>query len=44
MEPFTRLSPAEAKELLDRGGVQFIDVREPGEYAEGMRPARASCR
>jgi rhodanese-related sulfurtransferase len=34
-EPFTRLSPGAAKEMVDRGGVQFIDVREPQEYAEG---------
>ena len=34
-EPFQRLSPQEAKEMIEKGGVQFIDVREPGEYAEG---------
>lgn len=34
-EPFGRLSPQDAKAMLDRGGVQFIDVREPGEYAGG---------
>jgi rhodanese-related sulfurtransferase len=34
-EPFQRLSPQEAKEMIERGGVQFIDVREPSEYAEG---------
>jgi rhodanese-related sulfurtransferase len=34
-EPFQRLSPQQAQELLAKGGVQFIDVREPHEYAEG---------
>ncbi len=34
-EPFTRLTPQQAKELIDKGGAQFIDVREPGEYAGG---------
>jgi rhodanese-related sulfurtransferase len=34
-EPFQRLSPNEAREMIDKGGVQFIDVREPHEYAEG---------
>lgn len=34
-EPFTRLTPQQAKEMVDGGGVQFIDVREPGEYAGG---------
>jgi rhodanese-related sulfurtransferase len=31
-EPFTRLSPTEAAEIV-RGGAAFIDVREPDEYA-----------
>lgn len=34
-EPFTRVSVTEAKQMLDAGDVAFIDVREPGEYAEG---------
>jgi rhodanese-related sulfurtransferase len=34
-EPFERLGPHQAKEMIDRGGVQFIDVREPGEFAGG---------
>lgn len=34
-EPFERLSPQQARELIERGGVQFIDVREPSEYAGG---------
>jgi rhodanese-related sulfurtransferase len=34
-EPFTRVTVSEAKKMLDGGDVQFIDVREPGEYAEG---------
>ena|SRR5688572_12886827 len=31
-EPFTRLSPSEAAEIVGRGAA-FIDVREPDEYA-----------
>ena len=34
-EPFTRLSPNEAKKLIDRGDVQVVDVRQPGEWAVG---------
>jgi rhodanese-related sulfurtransferase len=34
-EPFTRLTPQQAKELLDQGRAQFVDVREPHEYAAG---------
>ncbi len=33
-EPFTRVSVNEAKEMLDKGNAAFIDVREPGEYAD----------
>jgi len=33
-EPFKRISAAEAKELIDRGDVQLIDVRQPSEYAD----------
>ncbi|MHB8574229.1 MAG: rhodanese-like domain-containing protein [Dehalococcoidia bacterium] len=33
-EPFTRITVKEAKEMLDKGDSAFIDVREPGEYAE----------
>lgn len=32
-EPFTRVTPSEAAEIVQRGAV-FIDVREPDEYAE----------
>ena len=32
-EPFQRIQPEEAKELIDAGTVTVIDVREPGEYA-----------
>jgi len=32
-EPFSRVSPQQARELVERGAV-FIDVREPEEYAE----------
>ncbi len=31
-EPFKRITAEEAKALLDRGGVQLIDVREKVEY------------
>ncbi len=34
-EPFARLTVEEAKEKIDAGGVQFVDVREPHEYAAG---------
>jgi rhodanese-related sulfurtransferase len=37
-EPFKRISAAEAKELIDRGDVSVIDVREPWEYANGHIP------
>jgi len=34
-EPFTRLTVQEAKERLDQGNVEFVDVRELHEYAGG---------
>ncbi len=37
-EPFTRISPQEAKEKIDSGDVQIIDVRTPGEYMGGHVP------
>ena len=37
-EPFTRLSVADAKRMIDNGGVQVVDVRESGEYREGHIP------
>jgi rhodanese-related sulfurtransferase len=37
-EPFTRITPQEAKEKIDSGGAQVIDVRTPGEYAGGHVP------
>jgi rhodanese-related sulfurtransferase len=37
-EPFTRISAAEAKEKIDSGGVQVIDVRTPAEYSGGHVP------
>jgi rhodanese-related sulfurtransferase len=33
VEPFKRISPQEAQQLVERGAA-FIDVREPEEYAE----------
>jgi rhodanese-related sulfurtransferase len=38
MEPFTRISVEEAKEMIDNGDVQVIDSREPWEWAEGHVP------
>jgi rhodanese-related sulfurtransferase len=38
MEPFTRISVEEAKEMIDSKDVQVIDSREPWEYAEGHVP------
>ncbi len=37
-EPFKRIDVHEAKELIDAGGVQVIDAREPHEHAEGHVP------
>jgi sulfur-carrier protein adenylyltransferase/sulfurtransferase len=37
-EPFQRISPQQAKELIDSGTVQVIDVREDWEYANGHIP------
>lgn len=37
-EPFTRISVQEAKEMLDRGNVQFVDTREAHEHAAGHAP------
>src|SRR6266540_3669676 len=37
-EPFTRISVQEAREMIDRGGVQFIDSRNPDEHAAGHAP------
>ena len=32
------VDPPEAEELLERGGVVFLDVREPDEYEQGAIP------
>ena len=37
-EPFSRLNTQEAKEMLETGDVQLIDVREPHEYNAGHLP------
>lgn len=37
-EPFTRITVQEAKEMVDRGDVQFVDTREPHEHAAGHAP------
>ncbi len=36
--PIPEVSPVEAQEILDRGGAQLIDVREPWEYDEAHIP------
>lgn len=36
--PIPEVSPTEAQEMLERGGVQLIDVREPWEYVEAHIP------
>ena len=36
------ISVQDLKALLDQGGVQVVDVREPAEYAEGHVPGAAS--
>src|SRR5712691_7092442 len=38
VEPFKRISPQEARDLMDAGGVSVIDVREDWEYANGHLP------
>jgi len=37
-EPFTRITVAEAKEKIEQGGVQVVDVRTPAEYSGGHVP------
>jgi rhodanese-related sulfurtransferase len=37
-EPFRRISAQEARELIDRGEVSVIDVREDWEWANGHIP------
>jgi rhodanese-related sulfurtransferase len=37
-EPFRRISVDEAKAMIERGGVQIIDVRQPAEYVTGRVP------
>jgi rhodanese-related sulfurtransferase len=41
-EPFTRISVSEAKEKIDSGAVQIIDVRTPEEYAGGHVPGASN--
>jgi rhodanese-related sulfurtransferase len=38
LEPFTRISVTEAKEMIEEGDVQVIDSREPWEHAESHLP------
>jgi rhodanese-related sulfurtransferase len=37
-EPFTRLSASEARQMLNNGGAQVVDVREGWEYRSGHIP------
>ena len=37
-EPFVRVDVPTARQLIESGDVQVIDVREPKEYAEGHIP------
>ncbi|MCC7106956.1 MAG: rhodanese-like domain-containing protein [Chloroflexi bacterium] len=37
-EPFRRVTPEQARELIESGSVKVYDVREPGEYAQGHIP------
>lgn len=37
-EPFRRINVEEAKTMMERGGVQVVDVRQPHEYATGHVP------
>jgi len=37
-EPFRRISVDEAMAMIERGGVQLVDVRQPNEYAAGHVP------
>lgn len=37
-EPFTRVDVPTARQMIDQGGIQLIDVREPNEYREGHLP------
>jgi rhodanese-related sulfurtransferase len=34
-DAFTRISPQQAKDLIEGGGVDVVDVREPHEWAGG---------
>ncbi|HTE86176.1 MAG TPA: rhodanese-like domain-containing protein [Dehalococcoidia bacterium] len=37
-EPFSRLNVQEAKDMLDKGDIELIDVREPHEFNSGHLP------
>lgn len=38
VEPFSRIDVHEAKRMIDEGGVQVVDSREPHEHDEGHVP------
>jgi rhodanese-related sulfurtransferase len=37
-DPFERISAETAKQLIEKGGVVVVDVREPAEWAQGHIP------
>lgn len=39
VEPFSRIDVHAAKRMIEEGGVQIVDSREPHEHAEGHVPA-----
>ncbi len=34
-EPYQQVSVEDARRMIERGGVQIVDIRRPGEYAAG---------
>jgi rhodanese-related sulfurtransferase len=37
-DPFERISAETAKQMIEKGGVVVVDVREPAEWAQGHIP------
>ena len=37
-DPFERISAETAKQMIEKGGVVVVDVREPAEWAQGRIP------
>jgi len=42
-EPFVRIDVERAKQLVDEGRVEVIDIREPAEFAKGHIPKALSA-